>query len=139
MPISPLAAELNRWSLLPFVWGQSDCCLILADWICRVTGRDPAAAVRGLYDTPQHCEAVTGFLRDPVGAVERQLASIGGLPRVAAPQPGDVAVLRRLDSPRPFGGLWTGGHWAGKAERGVTILQPALAQPLAIWGVGYAG
>ncbi|ETX26464.1 hypothetical protein, partial [Roseivivax isoporae] len=92
-----------------------------------------------LYDDPMSCERATGFLRDPVGAFERALATIGGLPRVEAPGAGDIAVLRRADCPlRPHGGLWTGTRWAGLADQGVTILRPAMVQPLAIWGVGYA-
>ncbi|OWU78044.1 hypothetical protein ATO3_02605 [Marinibacterium profundimaris] len=136
--MSPLYQELNRWSVLPFVWGETDCCLVLGDWIARVTGRDPAAHLRGLYETPADCERLTRFLSDPVAALDRCGQTIGGLPRVAAPARGDVGVYLRPGSRWPFGGLWTGTQWASKGRDGVTFTAPGRVRVLAAWGVGYA-
>ena len=136
--VAPLYQELNRWQRLPFAWGEADCCLMLADWILRVTGRDPAAHLRGLYETAAECQRLTGFLTDPVACFEGCFATIGGLPRRADPLPGDVAVYRRADERWPFGGVWTGQRWASKGRDGVTLLKPGYVGALAIWGVGYA-
>ena len=38
--------ELHRWMSLPHIWGESDCIIVLADWVLRVRGVDPAEAVR---------------------------------------------------------------------------------------------
>ncbi|HBT01661.1 MAG TPA: hypothetical protein DEB47_17795 [Citreicella sp.] len=137
--VSPLYVELHRWRTLPFVWGRSDCCLCASDWIQRVTGRDPAAAIRELYDSRASCQALTGWMTDPVAAVERQLATIGGLPRVETAQRGDVAVLRLPGQRWAFGAVYLGRHWACRAEGGVTILSPTMVQVAAIWELGYEG
>ncbi|WIY23357.1 DUF6950 family protein [Parasedimentitalea psychrophila] len=139
--MTPLYQELHRWAAKPFIWGETDCMLCLADWVLRVTGRDPAAAVRGVYDSRGSCQRETGFLRDPVMAVEACLATIGGLPRVDTPQPGDMAVLMVRDPDgrcSPCGALWLGSAWGCKGPQGATTLSPqAVCDVLAIWGVGY--
>lgn len=146
--MTPLYRELHRWSVTPFVWGEMDCMLALADWVEQVTGKDPAAAIRGVYDSRGSCQRETGFLRNPVEAIEACLATIGGLPRVDAPSPGDVAVVM-ADNPdgrrSPCGALWMGDCWGFKTDnelyggRGAITIKPLLVpQVLAIWGVGYA-
>lgn len=54
----------------PFKWGEHDCCLFAADAVLAMTGRDPAAAERGTYDSA-------------AGALQL-LAELGGLAAVAA-------------------------------------------------------
>lgn len=152
--MTPLYAELHRWAALPHAWGQCDCMLVLGDWVARVRGVDPFAALRGTYDSPLTCERATGFLSDPVPVAARHLQGGAGLARVdlfdpADPDapallsrlaPGDIAVIRRRDDPRwPMGALWTGRCWACKGPNGTTTLHPALVQPLAAWRVGDAG
>lgn len=44
-------AEYERAKLEPFVWGQSDCLLWCANCAKAITGRDPAADLRGRYST----------------------------------------------------------------------------------------
>lgn len=136
-PMQPLFQELHRWACMPFVWGETDCCLVLADWIARVKGADPAAHLRGMYSTPGECERETRFLSDPVGCMARCADSIGGLPMVAVPARGDVGVYRRHGERWPYGGIWTGSLWASKGKDGVTFLKPAQVSPLACWGLGY--
>lgn len=138
VPMAPLYQELHRWAVTPFRWGESDCCLIVADWIARVRGADPAAHLRGMYDSAGSCERETGFLSDPVAAVEDVLATIGGLDRVTEPSRGDVAVYQRHGERWAFGGVWTGTDWASKGQEGVTFLKPGEVRPLAIWALGYA-
>lgn len=144
--MTPLYQELHRWAAVPFAWGEMDCMTCLADWVLRVRGVDPAADIRLTYDSPASCQRQTGFLREPVAAVERCLATIGGLPRVLEPQAGDVAVIMargpdgRLS---PSGALWMGSAWGCKGPSGTTTLSPRVAAVVsddagpAIWGVGY--
>ena len=49
-----LAASRHRG----FVWGSHDCWTAAATIACAVTGRDPAAALRGTYDTEEEADAV---------------------------------------------------------------------------------
>lgn len=46
-----LAAYIEERRNVSFVWGSSDCCLFAADWVEMVTGVDPAADLRGKYDS----------------------------------------------------------------------------------------
>jgi hypothetical protein len=139
--MTPIYQELHTWRSKPFIWGETDCMLCLADWVQRVTGKDPAAHIRGTYDSRGSCQRETGFLRDPVGAVEACLATIGGLPRVDAPRPGDGAVIMVQEPDgrvSPCGALWLGSCWGCKGPQGATTLCPrAVIDVLAIWGLGY--
>ena len=139
--------EMHRWMASPFIWGETDCMLSLADWVQRVHGVDPAADIRGTYDSRGSCQRETGFLRDPIAAVERCLASIGGLPRVEAPQEGDVGLIVHQEPDgrsTPCGALWLGAAWGCKGLNGATTVKPGMAKVMtdakgpAIWGVGYA-
>jgi Domain of unknown function (DUF6950) len=151
--MTPLYRELHRWMSLPFIWGETDCMTCLADWIMRARGADllrgrytpgidPAAATRGTYDSRGSCQRETGFLRDPITAVEKCLATIGGLDRMDVPAMGDIAVvvLQEADGRvGPCGALWMGDAWGCKGPTGTTTISPkAVHKVLAIWSVGYA-
>ena len=140
--MNPLYVELHRWAALPFIWGETDCMTCLADWIMRVRGVEPAADIRGMYDSRGSCQRETGFLRDPVTAVDKCLATIGGMARTDSPQPGDMAVIVVQDGAgrvSPCGALWLGAAWACKGPTGTTTVSPkAVHEVLAVWSVGYA-
>lgn len=40
----------QRW-VVPFTWGQQDCCLFAADCVLAATGKDVAEDVRGAYSS----------------------------------------------------------------------------------------
>ena len=48
-----LALFIEEKQHAPFEWGQNDCCMFTADWICILTGEYPhkAAEMRGTYST----------------------------------------------------------------------------------------
>lgn len=124
-----------------FEWGRCDCMSVLADWIAHVRGVDPVEHIRGQYHDALSCERLTGFVSDPVAAVQACLDTIGGLERVRAPQTGDIAVLLVATGKdeRHACGLWMGAGWAVKGEQGATYLRPAdVIGELAVWRVGYA-
>lgn len=154
--MNPLYQELHRWSTKPFVWGETDCITCLADWVMRVGGAnldadrgipgiDPAALIRGTYDSRGSCQRETGFLRDPVKTVDEGLATIrssaGLLSRVEIPTRGDIAVIVVTDGDGrrgPCGALWLGEAWACKGPTGTTTLSPMMVhEVLAIWSIGY--
>jgi hypothetical protein len=146
--MTPLNALLHRWAAAPFVWGQLDCALGIADWYLYLHDLDPAAHLRGQYHDARSCQRLCGWFSDPVAVIEGCLATVGGLPRVedgATLRPGDVAVI---DAPvegrrSPVGAIWLGEAWGIKGQRedcggrGATTLHPHVAPVLAAWGMGY--
>lgn len=140
--MTPLYHEIHRWAALPFIWGETDCMLVLADWIERVHGVDTADHLRLAYDDFGSCQRVSRFFTDPEACVEGCVSKLG-LARADDPVAGDIGLLRLPDEKgriRPFGGLWLGEAWAVKAPQGVTTLHSKVAQDvLAIWAVGYEG
>lgn len=74
----------------PFAWGRHDCCTFAADWVLVRTGRDPMAALRGLFSPLAAMRA----LRRLGGFVAAADALLGN--RLAAPalaRPGDVCLV----------------------------------------------
>lgn len=137
--MTPLYAELNRWRGLTYRWGESDCVTLCADWVLRVCGIDPAAAVRLTYESAAECQRVTRFFTDPVGSVSPHLER-AGLRRTDSPVPGDIGVILLRSEPgvaRPHMSLCLGETWAFKESCGaVTAATPGKIA--AAWSVGYA-
>lgn len=134
--MTPLTAELNRWLVVPYRWGESDCITLLADWSARWLGADPAADVRLTYETAGECQRVTGFFTDPVAVVGCRVERCGAQ-RVTEPRPGCIGVVTQVGIARPHGAVFVGdGLWAAKGEGGLHIAKPLAV--LAIWDVGYA-
>lgn len=46
-----LPAFLAQAAGRPFVFGETDCAMTVADWVASATGRDPGATLRGRYRT----------------------------------------------------------------------------------------
>lgn len=46
-----ISEEINNHKDVPFVWGEKDCCLAVADIMLAYTGVDFAAEFRGKYKT----------------------------------------------------------------------------------------
>ncbi|MBT9387015.1 hypothetical protein KM176_24455 [Pseudooceanicola sp. CBS1P-1] len=145
--MTPLYTFLHRQMSVPFVWGGfgggSDCMLMLADWFADCHGHDPAEELRFAYDSAPSCQRATRFFSDPVAVVAHVAERRGGLARVAAPQKGDIAVLRFVDAGRAVsvGGICLGNAWAMKTEGarggGVHTRDAALVEVLAAWGMHY--
>lgn len=134
--MTPLYLELTRWQKLPFVWGEIDCVLALADW-CMVAGwPDPAAEYRFTYHDRSSCQRETRFITDPVAIVQACCDSVG-IPQTSVPVEGDIAVIR-LGPNKHLGAVWTNAYgWASKADTGV-VFHRLGHEVLRTWGVGYA-
>lgn len=42
---------IEGWRSKPFVWGESDCCMFVAEYVKKLTGVDHAVRWRGTYST----------------------------------------------------------------------------------------
>ena len=135
--MTPLFAELHRWARLPFIWGESDCALVVCDWVHAVRGVDPGASLRFAYGTAGELQRLTGFFTDPLGVVTPLMVA-AGLLKTDAPSRGDVGMLLRPRAPgnaTPHAALCLGDVWAVKSETGVTAYRPTKI--LRAWSVGY--
>lgn len=125
-----IAAHLRRWAASDFVWGVSDCSIVLADYVLEVTGKDGAAPLRGAYDSRESCVALTGMDKGLMGVVEACAGRVG-LVRTIAPKRGDIGVLRLRK--HEFAGLCLGDRWAVKSPDGLLYLDKP--EVVAAWAV----
>jgi hypothetical protein len=88
-PLGDYLASLAKKRWQP---GVLDCGVFMADWVVRMTGRDPIADVRGTYSTREEYEAILdregGFLKSSA----RRLRAMG-FSRVKAAREGDIVVV----------------------------------------------
>lgn len=61
----------------PFEWGKNDCCLFACDWINLATGIDPAANIRGKYDSALSAARVLGEFGGVQGVAESKCIEHG--------------------------------------------------------------
>lgn len=121
---------------LPWVWGQTDCSILVADWATANGFSDPAAHLRETYSTERGCgdvlQAGGGLL-----AVFGDCAARAGLTPLHEPQFGAVAVIgsaTRLS--RQWAAIWSGNRWLVRhSDKQLSAWVPFAAKPLAIWSV----
>jgi hypothetical protein len=120
-----------------FIWGQTDCMLVLADYLIDLGYDDIGDKWRGTYDSALSCQRVSGFLTDPVKPL-REGANRLGLPETDEPKRGDIGVIHVWDSRRlkAVGAAFLGQNWAVKGESKV-LVGPAFSV-LAAWSVAHA-
>lgn len=127
-----LYAHLHRSMATPFIWGQSDCMLDVADYLQLLTGYDCATRYRGKYATALECQRLSGFLDDPIKPFA---LCVGEFPLQETPNParGDVGVvvINDMRKTRSVGGIFLGKNWAVKAENGLAIGQ--ISKLLKAW------
>jgi hypothetical protein len=74
-----LAAHLKASAGRPFAWGAVDCGLAAADAIQAMTGKDPAAELRGRYSTADGAtEALLAFAGGGIEAAAEKIAAQQG-------------------------------------------------------------
>ena len=130
-----LYAELHRWMASPFVWGEDDCMLAIANYLIRLGYPDGGKRYRGQYDSALTCQRVTGYLVDPVKPMAECVAELG-MRETKEPQRGDVAVVRFRDADnklRATGAIFLGRNWAIRSEFKVVIQNKV--EMLAAWRV----
>jgi hypothetical protein len=130
-----VGAFLDANAAQPFVWGQNDCALMLANWGIEYTGIDAAAHLRGTYDSPMSCLRVMRQYGGLEGVLQ-SCADVIQWERRSEARPGDVGIIGCVAlEPGPWGGVGAvcldGRLWGARGVRGVVV---APGEPLHIWG-----
>jgi hypothetical protein len=124
-----LSEYLQAGASQPFVWGRTDCCRWVCEWVEAKRGVDPAAAYRGSYDNEDgadlHLLAGRGL-----ETLARRCMTEAGLSEVQTAQPGDVGVVDVLN--RETLAIKTPLGWAVKTPKGIVVRDFPV---LAAWGV----
>lgn len=121
-----IAAERGR----RFRPGARDCGLLLADWSVYLTGRDPAADLRGRYRSMAEASELIRREGGFVAMLERRLA----WPRLARAIDGAAACCVAPGQEMAFGALRLGDFWISRAPRGVVMMRDDQCRALRIWG-----
>ncbi|RZJ19129.1 MAG: hypothetical protein EON91_02730 [Brevundimonas sp.] len=125
-----LSAFLEEMACRPFVDGERDCALTVADWVMTATGcPDPAAHLRGRYRTALGRERLLRKLGG-LEAVMADCAAKASLAEVTNPVRGDVGLIEA--GRRGFAAICLGGRWAVKGL-GVEVLTPDRV--IRAWGI----
>ncbi len=119
-----LTAFLQRTWERPFVWGESDCTLWVADWCKARWGMDPAGAFRGRYSTQAEAERLTAR---GLAVTVRPYMTFAREKEAA--DEGDVGVV--IVDGKETSAIRAGGQWLIKTPLGVGA-HDFLA--VAIWG-----
>jgi hypothetical protein len=127
-----LSAFLRSQAQQLFQWGVRDCGLIMADWVMASGRPDPAAAIRGKYDSAESCLIICAA-PDYQTAITA-IADGAGLPRTEDPWDGDIGVV---DIPKigAMGAIMTNGSWAFRTATGITWSKAAPGRLLTAWEV----
>lgn len=127
---------LRQTERRPFVWGASDCSLMVADWCVANDRPDPAEAWRGAYTTEAECRALIAE-RGDLADVIAGCATIAGLKPIAEPTFGCVAVIGSPhNKDRQWAAIWSGCRWAVRWHSGETTRwSPFAAKALKMWEV----
>ena len=117
----------------PFVWGERDCSLVLADWLVLNGYPDPAIDLRGTYADEDGCKAVLDGQGGVLGVVGN-CAARAGLSPAHEPRCGAVAVIGSPTNPaRQWGAIYSGTGWMVFWRDGWTNF--ASARCLKMWDV----
>ncbi|SHE68332.1 hypothetical protein SAMN02745157_0704 [Kaistia soli DSM 19436] len=130
--IADLDAFLASYGDRPWVWGEVDCSLVLADWAIANGHPDSAAQLRGSYATHQGCLAVVAAAGGVVPLVAA-CAAVLGLDALAVPERGAIGVVGAASNMhRQWGAIFDGRDWQVRLEPRFVALK---AHPLGIWRI----
>ena len=73
-----------------FVWGHWDCCIFIADYVRLMTGVDPMAEFRGVYDC--HKSAAVALREHGAGTLRDTLRDKFKLKKVSHARRGDIVL-----------------------------------------------
>ena len=125
-----LNAFLEAVAATPFVDGQSDCALTIADWVIVATGcPDPALHLRGQYDSALQRERLLRRLGG-LEAVVADCARRANLVETSEPRRGDIGVIRL--GRQVLSAICLGERWATKGDG---LVVAAADEVLMAWSI----
>jgi hypothetical protein len=130
-----LAQFLRDAAGRPFVWGQFDCGLWLADWVrlSRGLSFDPAEHFRGRYSDGR--SALRALGHSGLGSTVADIAARCCLETTSDPMRGDIGLVR-LVGERATGAIaGAGGWWLFDNGRGICRAPVAMLDVPAAWRV----
>ena len=123
-----LAAFLRRAAGQPFIWGERDCALWVAEWVVEQTGWDAGAVWRGSFSDPTGSMRLLNREGGLLALVER-IANANGFVRRCKAEPGDVVCVD-FEGRQVMGIAVGNGQVALKTRTGVQVDCPPV---LAAW------
>lgn len=112
--------------------GTVDCCLMLASWAIWLGHPDPAAHLRGTYDSDEGFAMIVERAGGVVPLVSTCAAGIGGK-HIQRPSCGDIGVYGNTKDIRcQFGAIFDGERWVIRTPSGLRTM-PGRA--LAAWAI----
>lgn len=125
-----LDAFFEQHALKPWQPGVVDCCLALADWAMECGYSDPAAHLRGTYDSDEGFQQIIEAAGS-VSALVSSCAARVGLQPCREPARCSIGVIGSpTNIHRQFGAIHDGERWQVRFAQGIG---PMAAKPLAIW------
>jgi len=112
--------------------GQVDCLLMLADYAVALGYPDPAAHLRGAYDSE---DGFRSIIEQAGGVVPLVAGCAGriGAKRLQQPLRGAIGVIGSAGNVhRQFGAIYDGERWIARLKENFTRV---TANPLAIWAI----
>jgi hypothetical protein len=130
--VKDLASFLQRDVLQSWQPGTVDCCMFLASWAIWLGHRDPAAHLRGAYDSEDGFRKIIAEAGGVVPLVAHCVHSIQGR-AVQSPDAGMIGVIGSATNlQKQWGAIFDGRQWIVRTMAGHTTFS---ATPLAIWDI----
>lgn len=114
-----------------FAWGERDCAMFVADWVHRVTGRDPAADLRGTYRGRVGADRVA---RRGIVSIVARRARDAGFERTRDPVAGDIGIVTDALG-TTYCAVRTATGWVARLERGIVVASVNAVHLRAAWRV----
>ena len=115
----------------PWQPGQVDCCMVLADWASWLGHPDPAAHLRGTYDSDEGFRATIAAAGNVPALVASCIPRSGK--RIQHPMAGDIGVIGSPNNiHRQFGAIHDGNGWLVRMHGGFGRM---TARTLAAWKI----
>lgn len=115
----------------PWQPGKVDCCMVLADWAVWLGHPDPAAHLRGAYDSDEGFRAIITAAGGVPALVATCVPTSGK--RIQHPSAGDIGVIGSpTNIKRQFGAIHDGSGWLVRMHGSFGRM---TAQTLAAWTI----
>lgn len=127
-----LEAFFAAYGARPWQPGAVDCLLFLADYAMALGRPDPAAHLRGSYDSEDGFRAIIAAAGGVVPLVSDCAARIGAR-ALQHPMRGAIGIIGSAEHIQyQFGAIHDGEQWNVKL---IGRVRPMMSKPLAIWAI----